>query len=91
MGTTATLDCYESDDGKTSWRLYEELFESGTVYLELTGVGVELEATGQAHTRLVVRLPLDLARRLATANVTPARWHKIAKDRTFGVRGAHGE
>ena len=40
MGTTATLDCYESDDGKTSWRLYEELFESGAVYLELTGVAV---------------------------------------------------
>jgi len=60
MGTTATLDCYESDDGKTSWRLYEELFESGAVDLELTA---------QAQTRLVMRLPLDMAKRLATANV----------------------
>ncbi|CAJ7592931.1 Uncharacterised protein [Burkholderia pseudomallei] len=91
MGTTRTLDTCESTDGKTSWRLYEELFESGAVYLELNGVGVELEVTAQAQTRLVVRLPLDVARRLATANVTPAQWDEIAKDRAFGVRGAHGE
>lgn len=91
MGTTGTLDRYESDDGKTSWRLYEELFESGAVYLELNGVAVELEVTAQAQTRLVVRLPLDLARRLATAKVTPAQWDDIAKDRTLGERGARGE
>lgn len=91
MGTTRTLDSCESENGKTSWRLYEEPLESGTVYLELTGVGGELEATGQAQTRLVVQLPLDLARRLAAANVTPAQWYEIAKERTFGVRGAHGE
>jgi hypothetical protein len=83
MGTTATLDTYESDDGKTSWRLYEELFESGAVYLELTGVAVDLEVTAQAQTRLVLRLPLDVARRLATANVTPAQWDDIANDRTL--------
>ncbi|BEU20008.1 hypothetical protein [Paraburkholderia sp. 22B1P] len=91
MGTTRTLDTGESDDGKTSWRLYEELFESGAVYLELTGVAVELEVTAQAQTRLVARLPLDLARRLAAAKVTPAQWDDIAKDRTFGKRGGHGE
>jgi hypothetical protein len=47
MGTTGTLDTYESSDGKTSWRLYEELFESGAVYLELNGVSIELEVTAQ--------------------------------------------
>lgn len=78
MGTTGTLDTYESDDGTTSWRLYEELFESGAVYLELNGVGVELEVTGQAPTRLVVRLPLDMARRLAAANVSPG---PVGRDR----------
>lgn len=90
MGTTGTLDTYESDDGKTSWRLYEELFESNAVYLELNGVSVELEVTGQAQTRLVLRLPLEMARRLATAKVKPAQWDDIAKDRTFGKRDAHG-
>jgi len=91
MGTTRTLDTCESADGKTAWRLYEELFESGVVYLELDVAAVELQVTGQARTRLVVRLPLDLTRRLATANVTPAQWDEIAKDRAFGVRGAHNE
>jgi hypothetical protein len=80
----------DTADGKTSWRLYEELFESGAVYLELNGVSVELEVSGQAQTRLVLRLPLDMARRLATAKVTPAQWDDIAKDRTLGKRGAHG-
>lgn len=85
MGTTGTLDTYESEDGKTSWRLFEELFESGAVYLELNGVGVELEVTGQAQTRLVLRLPLDMARRLVTAKVDPDKWDDIAKDRTIGA------
>ncbi|MFM0133334.1 hypothetical protein [Paraburkholderia sediminicola] len=79
MGTTGTLDTYESDDGTTSWLLYEELFESGAVYLELNGVNFELEVTGQAQTRLVLRLPLDMARRLATAKVTPAQWARSRK------------
>lgn len=83
MGTTGTLDTYESSDGKTSWRLYEELFESGAVYLELNGVSIELEVTEQAQTRLVLRLPLDMAKRLATAKVTPAQWEDIAKDRSI--------
>ncbi|SDQ22913.1 hypothetical protein SAMN05443245_0473 [Paraburkholderia fungorum] len=91
MGTTATLDTCESADGTTSWRLYEELFESGAVYLELKGVPVELEVTAQAQTCLVVRLPLDLARRLATANVTPVQWDEIAKNRTLGKGGTHSE
>ena len=90
MVTTGTLDTYESEDGKTSWRLCEEFFESGVVYLELNGVSVELEVTGQAQTRLVLRLPLYMARHLATAKVTPAQWDDIAKDRTLGKRGAHG-
>lgn len=72
MGTTGTLDIYESSDGHSSWRLYEELFGSGVVYLELSGVGVELKVTEKAQTRLVLRLSLDRAKRLATANVTPA-------------------
>jgi hypothetical protein len=86
MGTTKTLDFHESDDRKTSWRLYEEQFEPGVVYLELEGVGVELEVTGQAQTRLVLRLPLDMARRLATAKVTPAQWDEMAKNPPSGKR-----
>ena len=91
MGTTRTLDTCDLEGGKTSWRLYEELFESGVVYLELNGVAVELEVTATAQTRLVLRLPLEMARRLATANVTPAQWDDIAKARTFGKRGADSE
>ncbi|WP_250510330.1 hypothetical protein [Caballeronia sp. GACF4] len=85
MSTAATLDTYESNDGTQSWRLYEELFESDAVYLELKGVAVELEVTDEAKTRVVVRLPLEMARRLATAEIDAAKWDDIAKGWAAGT------
>lgn len=85
MGTTATLDTYESDDRKMSWRLYEELFEPDAVYLELKWVAVKLEVTEEAQTRLVLRMPLDMARRLATAKINAAKWDDLGKDWAIGT------
>ncbi|MFL9903344.1 hypothetical protein PQR71_35310 [Paraburkholderia fungorum] len=46
MSTKATLANHHSDQaGEPSWHLYEEVFETGVVYLELRGINVEL------HTR----------------------------------------
>jgi hypothetical protein len=81
MSTKATLAHHESEGSEPSWHLYEEVFESGLVYLELCGVGVELHTQKQGGADVVLRLPLDTAKQLGLhTNVPPELW-KIASER----------
>ena len=62
MGTTGTLAFHQSTgSGEPSWRLYEELFEAGVVYLALDGVSVELRTREQGGADVVVRRPVGTA------------------------------
>ncbi|MGF6658190.1 hypothetical protein OKW34_008780 [Paraburkholderia youngii] len=48
MSTKATLAHHDGEGDEPDWHLYEEVFESGVVYLEIEGIGVELR-TREAH------------------------------------------
>jgi hypothetical protein len=73
MGTIATLAQHEPGDDKPAWRLYEELFESGVVYLELPGVSIEELRTGsEAGADLVLRLPIETAKQLGLHTNLPS-------------------
>lgn len=74
MSTKATLAHHRADDGQPSWHLYEEVFETGVVYLELRGVSLELSTRTQGAD-VVVRLPLETAMQLGLhTNVPAERW-----------------
>jgi hypothetical protein len=76
MSTKATLAHHDSEEvGEPSWHLYEEVFETGVVYLELRGVNVELHTREQGGADVVMRLPVEMARQLGLhTNVSPERW-----------------
>ncbi len=76
MGTTATLASSDSVAGELSWRLYEECFENGAVYLELRGVRIEeLRTSDQGGADLTLRIPVRTAEQLGLhVNVPPERW-----------------
>ncbi|MFM0006271.1 hypothetical protein PQR57_35455 [Paraburkholderia dipogonis] len=78
MGTTSTLAFHQSTGaGELSWRLYEELFEAGAVYLELDGVKVELRTREQGGADVVIRLPIETARQLGLhTSVPPEQWER---------------
>ncbi|WP_109484193.1 hypothetical protein [Paraburkholderia sp. C35] len=81
MGTKATLAHHESEDGKPSWRLYEELFEGSVVYLQLEGVAIDFTTLGNMENRpgtVVLRLPIETAKQLGMHSVVPAeKWETL--------------
>ncbi|VWC46125.1 hypothetical protein BAR24066_07377 [Burkholderia arboris] len=78
MSTKATLAHHDSEDGKPSWHFYEEVFETGVVYLELEGVSVELRTREQGGADVVLRLPVETAKQLGLHTcVPPERWTLI--------------
>ncbi|SOE92675.1 hypothetical protein SAMN05414139_05430 [Burkholderia sp. D7] len=76
MSTKATLAHHQSEQaGEPSWHFYEEVFETGVVYLELRGVSVELQTQEQGGADMVVRLPIETAKQLGLhTTVSPERW-----------------
>lgn len=78
MGTTGTLAFHQSTgSGEPSWRLYEELFEAGVVYLALDGVSVELRTREQGGADVVVRRPVGTATQPGLhASVPPDLWQR---------------
>jgi hypothetical protein len=68
MSTKGTLNHeYDQATGQ-GFHLYEEVFEPGHVYLEVTGVPFEVassvELSGTGTNRVVIRLPEAWARKL---------------------------
>lgn len=78
MSTKATLTHYIGTAGEPSWHFYEDVFQSDAVYLELTGVSVELRTLEEGGATVVVRLPLATAEQLGlTSKVVPERWARV--------------
>ncbi|MBC8641578.1 hypothetical protein IAG25_32665 [Caballeronia sp. EK] len=81
MGTKGTLAVTDPADGKPGWRLYEELFENGVVYLEFKGVKIEeLRTSTGEGADLVVRLPIETAKQLGLHTVVPPELWEAAAD-----------
>lgn len=82
MSTKATLAHHDSGTGEPSWHFYEEVFESGVVYLELQGVSVELRTREQGGADVVLRLPVATAKQLGLhTSVSPDRWESACHDK----------
>jgi hypothetical protein len=71
MGTHITLAANDGTDSAPSWRLYDEVFETGVVYLELRGVGVEVQTLETGGAAVVLRLPVATAEQLGLHTVVP--------------------
>lgn len=82
MSTKATLASGDSEGGKPSWHLYEELFEAGVVYLELEGVDIDFTTLGNMEHKpgtVVLRLPIETAKQLGLhTNVSADRWERAS-------------
>jgi hypothetical protein len=94
MSTKATLaHHFAEDEEAVSWHLYEEVFESGVVYLELEGVAVELRtrelrSRGQCRAGVVLRLPISTAIELGLHSVVPpAIWERVCERDKGGAFG----
>jgi hypothetical protein len=80
MSTKATLASHFAEGDQPTWHLYEEVFESGVVYLEICGVDLELEtrvnrACGSVN--VVLRLPIKTASQLGLQSVSePEQWQR---------------
>ncbi|ALE53339.1 hypothetical protein AC233_00335 [Burkholderia sp. HB1] len=82
MSTKATLAHHRnSEGGKPSWHLYEEVFEAGVVYLQLEGVAIDFTTLGNLEHgpgTVVLRLPVDTAQQLGLHTTVPAeRWKSV--------------
>lgn len=81
MSTKGILASGESADTSLRWRLYEELFEPGVVYLELDGVKIEdLRTLDGGGAELVLRLPIRTAEELGLHTVVPQTVWERASD-----------
>jgi len=84
MSTKATLAHGDSEGGKPSWHLYEEVFESGVVYLQLEGVAVDFTTLGNLEHgpgTVVLRLPIDTAKQLGLhTTVSADKWARACDD-----------
>ncbi|AST25907.1 hypothetical protein CJO81_17400 [Ralstonia solanacearum] len=57
--------------------MYEEVFESGAVHLELCGVSAVLSTREQGGPNVVLRLPIETAKQLGLHTiVSPERWER---------------
>jgi hypothetical protein len=93
MSTKATLACHFAEGDKLTWRLYEEAFESGVVYLEIRGVDLELETRADpthGGVNVVLRVPVTTASQLGLQSIVdPERWQR-ASDPNKDERLWHG-
>jgi len=84
MSTKATLAWHGAEDGKPAWRLYEELFEAGVVYLELEGVALDFTTLGNMEHgpgTVLLRLPVETAQQLGLHTcVPPERWKSACSE-----------
>lgn len=79
MSTKTTLAYHDSAAGEPSWHFYEEVLESGVVYLELEGISAEMTTLELGGARVVLRLPTETARQLGLHQlVSDQRWEKAA-------------
>ncbi|MGA4046707.1 hypothetical protein [Ralstonia solanacearum] len=77
MSTKATLANHPSEGDEPAWHLYEEVFEAGVVYLELSGVSAVLSTREQGGADVVLRLPLETAKQLGLHTIVPTeRWRR---------------
>ena len=97
MSTKATLAHHRAEGDEPAWHLYEEVFESGVVYLELEGVAIELRtrelrSRDQGGADVVVRLPVSTAIQLGLHSVVPAeRWDSACRtDKGVALRRLRG-
>ncbi|WP_250435076.1 hypothetical protein [Caballeronia sp. ATUFL_F2_KS9A] len=76
MSVNATLARYKSEGSKEpSWHLYEDVFETGVVYLQLQGVAIDFTTIADAEHGLgtvVLRLPVHTAQQLGLHTPVPA-------------------
>lgn len=81
MSTKATLASNYPEDTGLSWRIYEELFEPGVVYLELNGVDIEeLRTRKERGAELVLRISVKAAEELGLHTVVPSTAWQRASD-----------
>ncbi|WP_247392535.1 hypothetical protein [Ralstonia pseudosolanacearum] len=77
MSTKATLANHASEGTEPTWHLYEEVFETGVLYLELCGVSAVLNTRDQGGADVVLRLPIETAKQLGLHTiVSPERWER---------------
>jgi hypothetical protein len=57
MSSKATLAYHNFAAGEPSWHFYEEVLESGVVYLELQGTSAEMTTLELGGARVLLRLP----------------------------------
>jgi hypothetical protein len=80
MSTKATLAFHPTEGDEPGWHLYEEVFESGVVYLELRGIGADLFTRERGGVDLVVRLPIETATQLGLPSIVPPdRWKSACR------------
>jgi hypothetical protein len=83
MSTKATLAHQNSEGGKPSWHLYEEVFEMGVVYLELEGVQVDvvmIDSPWDKAGTVRLRLPVETAKQLGLHTIVPSERWEMACD-----------
>ncbi|MHA6821397.1 hypothetical protein ACQUKI_07595 [Ralstonia pseudosolanacearum] len=77
MSTKATLANHASEGNEPTWHLYEEVFETGVLYLELCGVSAVLNTRDQGGADVVLRLPIETAKQLGLHTiVSPEQWER---------------
>ncbi|MGX7004901.1 hypothetical protein [Caballeronia sp. KNU42] len=57
MSTKSWIGSHTGENGDPSWGLYKELFEREVVYLELTGVQVDVRMIDEKSPTVLLRLP----------------------------------
>jgi hypothetical protein len=85
MSTKATLAQHDSEDGKPSWHLYEEMFETGVVYLELEGVQADVVMIDSPWAKagtVLLRLPVATAQQLGLHTIVPSeQWERARNEK----------
>jgi hypothetical protein len=91
MSTKTTLAYHPAEADKPAWHLYEEIGESGVMYLELQGIGVDMCAReqrprDQGGVDHVLRLPIETAQQLGMASIVPSeRWESACERDELGA------
>ena len=77
MSTKSSIRYEHTDETGTGFHLYAEIFEEENVYLELEGFDFEVSSTsladGKKYQRLVVRFPIEWAKKLGLLEDHPSK------------------